>query len=51
MMRKSNRDPELVEGYKAKPSPRAAHFAKRSGGAKSGYFLSLRQAQGPTNVE
>ena len=43
--------PEPVEGYKAKPSPRAAHFAKRRGGAKSGYFLPLRQVQGPTNAE
>ena len=39
--------PEPVEGYKAKPTPRAALFAQRSGGAKCGHFPPLRQAQGP----
>ncbi len=31
--------PELVEGHKAKPSPRAAHFAQRRGGEDSVHLL------------
>ncbi len=42
--------PELVEGHKAKPYPRAALFAQRRGGAKRRHFPSLRQAQGPINT-